>query len=254
MSLFNRLLFPVFYLCWLLSIVIWLVCQIAGAAEPLRVAVIDTGLDRNDPRFEGKLCAKGHYNFVERNEDTKDEDGHGTYIAGLITKYAHNASYCLLIYKFYNDSATGPINSGNAILALKMALKEGAHLVNMSFGGPEFQEQEYVAIKEAPTVLFIAAAGNEGKELKAPYGFYPASYELPNIVVVGATDSHKKCSAKPQDCRLDASNYGTRVTAWEQGVGPIYYFPNGVWGGMVGTSISTAIYTGRLTSVRGVKK
>lgn len=245
MSYFNRLVFPVLYLSWLLSIVISIICQVAGA-EPLKVAVIDTGLNRADPRFEGKLCATGHYNFVDHNEDTTDLNGHGTYIAGLIKKYAVNAQYCLIIYKFHSDSISGPSTVLNTILAIRAAVKEGATVVNISAGGREFQEQEYLAIKEAPGVLFVVAAGNDSKELKAPYGFYPASYGLKNIIAVGAVD--------PSGKRLDSSNYGELVKAWEQGVGPLAPLPNGSIGSMRGTSISTAIYTGRLISVRGAKK
>jgi subtilisin family serine protease len=247
MKLFNRLAFDLVYFFWMLLVVIWVGVQLCSAADPLKVAVIDTGLDRNDPRFEGKLCATGHYNFVDHNEDTSDLNGHGTYVAGLIKKYSSsNISYCLIIYKFYGDGIPGPTNSLNAILAIRAAIKEGAAMVNMSVGGPEFQEQEYLAIKEAPGVLFVVAAGNDSKELKAPYNFYPASYGLKNIVVVGALTHSGK--------RLDASNYGKLVKAWEQGIGPLAPFPNGTIGTMVGTSIATAIYTGRLISVRGIKK
>ncbi len=246
MSIFNRLMFPILYLLFMFAIASWVLTTLGSAAEPMRVAVIDTGLDRTDARFQDKLCAQGHYNFVDHEAATYDTDGHGTYIAALISKYAVNTSYCLVIYKFYSDRASSDTNALNAMLAIKLAIKDGANIVNMSFGGPEFQEQEYLAIKNAPGVIFVTAAGNAGKELKAPYAFYPASYGLKNIVVVGASNG----VGKP----LDSSNYGELVKVWEAGVGPLAAFPDGTIGTMVGTSISTAIYTGRLISARGFRK
>lgn len=246
MKLLDRLV-PLSYGLWFITIVVWLLAHIVSAGELMRVAVIDTGLDRTDPRFEGKLCPKGHYNFVEHNEDTTDVDGHGTYVASMISKYAVNTAYCLVIYRFYSADLSGERNSLNAILALRMAIKDGAALVNLSFGGKTFIEEESLTLKEAPTVLFVTAAGNDGKELgKGGYGFYPASYALPNVVVVGALDGSGK--------RLETSNYGAGVKVWEQGLGPLGWLPNGSMGVLRGTSVSAAIHTGRLISTKGIRK
>lgn len=243
----DALLFFGLIVAPLLAAVFWVLAVVASAGEPLRVAVIDTGLNRTDPRFEGKLCPKGHYNFVEHNDDTTDVDGHGTYIASMISKYAVNTAYCLVIYRFYSAESSGEINVLNALLALKMAIKDGATLINLSFGGKMFIEQEYLTLREAPTVLFVTAAGNDGKELgKGGYGFYPASYALPNVVVVGALDGSGK--------RLETSNYGAGVKVWEQGQGPLGWLPNGSMGVLRGTSVSAAIHTGRLISMKGIRK
>ncbi len=247
MKLFNRLAFDLVYILWLLAVVIWVGVHVCHAGEIIKVAVIDTGLDRNDPRFSSILCDKGHHNFVSNSDDTKDNDGHGTYIAALIQKYAVNTSYCLIIYKFFDAKSTAEVIAKAEILALQAAIKEGAVFVNMSFGGRSFEEEEYLAFKNAPaSITFVAAAGNEGKELKAPYEYYPASYELPNIIVVGALNGPTK--------RLAASNYGDRVQAWEQGIGPLAAMVDGTMGAMQGTSIAAAIYTGRLISLKGLRK
>lgn len=249
MSIINRIAFTVLYLLAMASVALWMLSEVASAKDPLfKIAVIDTGLDRTDARFQGKLCETGHYNFVHQKSDTFDTDGHGTYIAGLITKYASaKVPYCLLIYKFYDTDQPDADNAANSVMAVRMAIKEGASLINMSYGGKDFVESEYLALKDAPTsVTFIAAAGNDGKELNKAVRFYPASYKLPNVTVVGALD-HK-------GARLKASNYGADIVAWELGEGPLAAFPNGSWGAMVGSSISTAIYTARLISYRGRKQ
>ncbi len=214
-------------------------------AEPLKVAVVDTGLDRSDPRFAGKLCATGHYNFVNGSDSTLDVNGHGTYVAGLIVRYAKSADYCLIILKFYDDSYVAN-NEKNATRAIKAAVQAGATVVNLSMGGDDFYEPEYLAIKENPGVQFIAAAGNDGKELNVNTRFYPASYPLSNITSVGA--------AEVTGARRESSNYGKAVKAWELGVGPISWLPNGAVGSMTGTSIAAAIYTGRVISLKGLRK
>ncbi len=227
----------------LLLVVSVLIATIAYA-EPLKVAVVDTGLDRSDPRFAGKLCATGHYNFVDKSENTYDVNGHGTYVAGLIVKYAKSTDYCLIILKFYGEASTD--NDRNSVRAIKAAIQDGATIVNLSMGGNEFFEDEYLTIKENPGVQFIAAAGNDGKELNVNTRFYPASYPLSNITPVGAVEV--------TGARRETSNYGKAVKAWELGVGPMSWLPNGAVGSMTGTSIATAIYTGRYISLRGLRK
>ncbi|MEE4465462.1 S8 family serine peptidase, partial [Azotobacter chroococcum] len=58
------------------------------------------------------------------------------------------------------------------------------------------------AIETAPEILFVIAAGNEGKNIDAtPH--YPASFRLPNVLIVGAVNETGNVSTK--------SNYGTNV-------------------------------------------
>src|SRR5271168_5346568 len=104
-----------------------------------KIAVVDTGLNINDPRFQGHLCKTGHKNFVA-NETLNDIVGHGTFVVGLIQQYAKNANYCMLIYKYYSESSSGQTNAKNELLSFKEAVKNGATVVNFSAGGPNFYE------------------------------------------------------------------------------------------------------------------
>jgi len=223
--------------------------------KPVKVAILDTGLDLTDPRFSSVVCKEGHATFV--GESLKDENGHGTHIAGLIKQYAGEGDYCLLIYKYYSPANSGSLNLRNLIKSIEAAVEAGARVINYSGGGPEFSEDEYLAIKkaEAAGVLFIAAAGNEGQNIDLVRNYYyPASYNLTNIVVVGNINDNGK--------RFKSSNYGKKVTAWEKGVTVLSTLPpsecrgfesflrgewqNGCMGYMTGTSQSTAIHTGKI--------
>jgi subtilisin family serine protease len=206
--------------------------------KKIRVAVVDTGLDLNDPRFKDHLCPTGHKNFVP-NETLDDVNSHGTHVAGLIEQFAGNADYCLLIYKYYSEKASGKQNLEREVLALQEAMANDTDIVNFSGGGPEFDEDEYNIIRNHPKVTFVVAAGNEGENLDLPGSrYYPASLWFKNEIVVE--------NLYPTYEKAGTSNYSKRIIAKEIGVGVGSYLPNGGYGYMSGTSQATAIHTGKL--------
>jgi major intracellular serine protease len=209
----------------------------ANAAEPVRVAVIDTGLDLADPRFQDVLCKSGHKDFT--GTGIQDVIGHGTHVAGLIKKYAGTRGYCLIILKFYADGADGQTDMARMSAAEREAVTQGARFVNVSGGGSGFNEDESVILKEARSVTWVVASGNEGKDIDAAgNAYYPACHKLPNIIVVGAL--------LRSGGRASYSNYGKSVTAWELGDEVVSTMPKGQRGRMSGTSMATAIHTGKL--------
>jgi thermitase len=207
-----------------------------SCSKSLRVAIVDTGLDLNDPRFKGHICPTGHKNFVS-NESLEDLNGHGTFVAGLIQQYAGDANYCLLIYKYYKDYEDHEnINRENQ--SLQEAIDNGADIVNFSGGGSGFNEKEFLIIKNNPDVTFVVAAGNEHQNLDLPENkYYPASYWLKNEVVVENIDK--------SGILAPSSNYSKKAQK-EVGVDVLSYFPNNGVGTLTGTSMSTAIKTGKL--------
>lgn len=204
--------------------------------NPIKIAVIDTGLNLSDPRFSDHLCLFGHRNFVQ-SETMEDRVGHGTFVAGLIEKYAKNANYCLMVYKYYKESEEG--NDIRENLALEEAIKNKADIVNFSGGGDSFDKKEASLILSHPEITFVVSAGNEGRNLDDPQNtYYPASLFYPNIVVVASTDQ-KGNLAK-------TSNYSKRIKNTEIGVNAISYLPDNKTGTMSGTSMATAIFSGKL--------
>lgn len=181
------------------------------AGEKLRVAVIDTGLDLDDSRFSNYLCEPdSHRDFT--GEGINDSIGHGTHVAGIITKNASNYNkYCLIIIKYFSYNVENLDLVDSLVKAIKWAEIQNAKIINISSTGFKYSYDEYEAIKSAPDIKFIVAAGNQGNNLdKIKNKVYPASHVLPNIYVVGALD---ETGAK----RSNISNYGSRVKYWQIG-------------------------------------
>jgi len=209
-------------------------------AKHLRVAIVDTGLDLNDPRFQGHLCAVGHRSFTG---DLKDTYGHGTHVAGLIQKYAGDADYCFLIYKYYDEKNKDLDNFAYEVEAFEQAVADGADIVNFSGGGPASSVEEMAVIRDNPQVLFVVAAGNENKDIDIPENhYYPASYPLKNVIVVGNVDKRGN--------RVPSSNWGKKVDFVEDGDNVKSFLPGGKEGRMTGTSQATAIHTGKMLAIR----
>jgi hypothetical protein len=91
-------------------------------------------------------------------------------------------------------------------------------------------------ICEHTDITFVVSAGNDGVDLDINPR-YPASYDCSNIVVVANRGAR-------------SSNYGSVVSAWEDGVMVWSMLPHGEEGYMTGTSMSTAIRTGRIIYAR----
>ena len=142
--------------------------------------------------------------------------------------------------KYYSESNSGAINLQNTIKALNYAIDHGARVINYSGGGPEFAQEEYNSIKRAAAagILVVAAAGNDHNDIDKSENFYfPASYRLPNIISVAATDSDANL--------LSSSNWGrAHVDVAAPGEQIFSTLPNNRSGFMTGTSQATAFVSG----------
>ncbi len=230
--------------------------RIEEGSKDVVVAVIDTGLDSSHKNLaknvwhDPKTSARKVYgwNFVNDQANPIDDHGHGTHVAGIIgavndqksgvSGVAHNVS--IMAVKYYSDANTGTVNLRNTVKAIRYAVNHGAKIINYSGGGPEFSEEEYLALKEAEArgVLFVAAAGNEHQDTdKTENAYYPAAYGLSNIITVAATNIHNEL--------LPSSNWGRRkVDVAAPGENIYSTLPGGRFGPMTGTSQATAFVSG----------
>jgi len=220
------------------------------------VAVIDTGIDPSHKALSANIWHDTHeknpnifgWNFVADKPNPTDEHGHGTHVAGIIgaiadpnsgvSGVAHRVS--IMPVKYYSEANPGSVNLKNTVRAINYAVNHGARIINYSGGGPEFSEEEYIAIKkaEAKGVLFVSAAGNEHQDTdRSENYYYPSAYRLSNIISVAATDIHNNL--------LASSNWGKRsVDVAAPGENIYSTLPQGRFGYMSGTSQATAFVTG----------
>ncbi|MFE5690113.1 S8 family serine peptidase, partial [Streptomyces sp. NPDC056512] len=143
------------------------------------VAVLDSGVDYSHPDLGGAL-GKGHkvvggYDFVNRDADPTDDNGHGTHVAGIIagraaekggvTGVAPGAD--LLAYKVMDDAGAGYTSDIVAGIeaATDPANPHRADVINMSLGGYGDGRDPLGLAATAATkagVVVVASAGNEG--------------------------------------------------------------------------------------------
>jgi len=215
-------------------------------AKTTVVAVIDSGIDGASPNH---LCKHGHKSFSTRLTDPlKDEEGHGTHIAGIISSTAGDGDYCIVSIKYYDSKAQGKENGIAMIKSIQYAVNIKVDFINISGGGPEPSHKEYAAVLNAlnKNIRMIVAAGNEHENLDNLCNYYPACYDK-RIVMVGNLQVNKDKFDDYDNNIVEpcpSSNYGKRVTRWEIGTDVLSTLPGGKKGYMTGTSQATAVATG----------
>ncbi|MBO9665474.1 MAG: S8 family serine peptidase [Bdellovibrio sp.] len=226
------------------------------------IAIIDTGADITHPLIRDNLWTNPNeksngldndgngyagdlhgWNFVSNNNDVSDNHGHGTHVAGIIRSRTLSSRVKFMILKYYDPGQTGKNNLMNTVRAIRYATKMKVDIINYSGGGEERSELEEKAIREAQAqgILFVAAAGNDGRNTDK-IGYFPAGYKLKNILSVAAMDESRHL--------ISSSNYGKNsVDIAAPGKNIYSSLPGGQYGLMTGTSQATAWVTGLAASM-----
>lgn len=173
--------------------------------NPVTIAVVDTGISpiaglNNAVKWD----ANGSFVL---GEDARDTNGHGTAMASIIRAQAPNAR--LISLKALDSQGNG--TDASIASAIRYAVSAGAKVLNLSFSGAEPLPRTREALMAANQrgVLGVAAAGNGGINITKYGGAYPGSYQLPNLVTVGAADEYGTL--------LPDSNFGSSVSIAAQG-------------------------------------
>ncbi len=172
------------------------------------VAVIDTGVAYENypvpsyeqsevdgsrylqaPDLAGTSFVAG-YDFVHDDDHPNDQNGHGTHVAGTIAQTTDNNVHVaglghlcsIMPIQALDNSGSG--TSADIADGIDFARKNGAHVINMSFGGSAVTDVIKAACDdaEAAGLVLVAASGNDGS---TPV-LYPAGYD--SVIAVGAVD------------------------------------------------------------------
>lgn len=210
------------------------------------VAVIDSGLDVNHPDlkdrvwFNAKLCKDltttknqpcNGWNFINNNNDLKDDVGHGTHVAGLIAANSNRIGISgvapknvkIMPLKVIDSGVTGFVVNGKLFTdmvaeAMTFAMNNGASVINLSMGWPKvvdtFKVRQAFRMAEQKGILVIAASGNNNKDLPT----FPCSYD--SVLCVGAIDNQGKLA--------EFSNHGPKIELVAPGEFIVSTIPEGL--------------------------
>lgn len=196
---------------------------IQHTAASIIVAILDSGIrytheDLADNMWHNPMPVAGDLygtNTVNNNCNPMDNEGHGTHCAGIIGAVGGNGlgitgvawKVQLMACKFLDSSGMGTIS--DEVAAIEYACDHGARVLNCSFGTIIPSTIERAALEEARKrqIIVVAAAGNHhannddrGNFFNFP--FYPAAYDLDNIVSVTSSSLFNGLS--------NFSNYGQK--------------------------------------------
>lgn len=212
------------------------------------IAVLDTGIDDEHPDLQGKVV--GGRSFVPGEADYRDENGHGTHVAGTIAAHgkilgvAPQAS--LLAAKVLNRYGAGSYVSIRQGLAWARNWEgkngERVNIVNLSLGGPLPNSGLHEEIKKvvAAGITVVCAAGNSGDgKPGTPEISYPAYYQ--ETVAVGAVNLKTGIA--------NFSNSNDRIDIVAPGVNTYSTYPGGRYVELSGTSMATPHISGALALI-----
>lgn len=238
----------------------------AREGQGVRIAVVDTGVDRNHP----DLDVSGGLNTVlgEKPGDFGDNgEGHGTHVAGIIAAggtppKGHRGlapSAGLRSYRVF-PKGSGEASNYSIAKALDAAAHDRCDLVNLSLGGGPPDPVVRAAIEHVRRhgALVFAAAGNESR---SPVSF-PASDSLALAISamgregtfpedsVEALDVAPPRGADRKNFVAAFSNVGLEMDLTAPGVGIVSTYPGG-YAAMSGTSMACPAATGIAAAILG---
>jgi RHS repeat-associated protein len=217
------------------------------------IAVIDSGIDFTHPDLKNNQWTNPKpstnndlhgWDFTNNSAEIKDEQGHGTAVAGIIAAEGNNAvgisgvmwRASLMSLRVLDNTGTGDV--ANAVQAIDYAVTHGAQVINLSWGTSGESAVLKDAIERAlkRNVVVVCSAGNNGKDLDAnPY--YPASFGIKDLITVAGTDNF--------DQPASWSNYGARtVTVAAPGTDILTTQINNSYRTVTGTSAAAPVVAG----------
>ena len=190
----------------------------------------------------------GTGDYLDRDNDPRDESSHGTGVAGIVAAATNNGvgiagiapdARLMALRAGLNRRVGG--NSGfleedDLAAAILYAVENGAQVINMSWGGPErtFILTDVLQYAHAQGIVLVAAAGNSEGALS-----YPAAHHA--TLAIGATHN--------DDQLAYFSSRGAALDLVAPGVGVLSTHLNNHYQPGSGTSYSTPHVSGLIALI-----
>jgi subtilisin family serine protease len=235
---------------------VWIGANNSAINSDLITVVIDTGADFSHPDLALNLLPGKNFALGNTSDDASDDNGHGTHVAGTVSALGNNNlgvagvawNTKVLPIKFLAADGSGYLSDAVRAVNYMVYLKQtglNIRVSNNSWGGGPFSEAMFEAIKSAndASILFVAAAGNEANNNDS-YLTYPADYDVPNVISVGALEPFDSTTST----LAYFSNYGRRnVDIAAPGSNIASTYPGGGYVYLSGTSMASPHVAGALT-------
>lgn len=204
--------------------------------EGMKIAVLDTGVDKTHPDLAPNI-AKG-MNFTSSNRtDFRDRQGHGTHCAGIIAGVDNSIGVVgvapqakLYIAKVLGDDGSGSIEG--IVQGIDWAIAEKVDIISMSLGcsaNPGASLHNAIKRARKAGIVIVAATGNENTHVG-----WPAAYD--EVIAVGAVGQTLD--------RAGFSNFGKEVDIAAPGVDILSTYPVNKYAKLSGTSMATPMVAG----------
>ena len=224
-------------------------------SSQVRVGVIDSGIDSQHPDLLGNIDVSLSRNFGASLQGIEEEtvsysSSHGTHVAGIIGAKGNNGigvngvNWDVSLVSLRNTDDRDVIYSSKTIAAISYCAAHNIPIINNSQGGYCYDASMKAAIKNY-SGLFIASAGNDGKDTDLETHISSCYNDLGNLISVGAygqkDDNH--------DAIAVFSNYGKKsVDLFAPGVDILSTIPLNEDGKLYdfysGTSMAAPFVTG----------
>lgn len=253
------------------------------AGEGTVVAVIDTGVDYNHEDLQDNIWTNSAevsgttgadddnngyvddvhgINLIDPNETPMDDYGHGTHVAGIIAMENNNVGGVGIAYKskimpIKAGGSDGTFYSSDIAKGIEYAYKNGADVINMSFGSYAHSALIENALQDAfSSCVLVAAAGNDGRTtadcpFPIPKGnMYPAAYSYV-IGVMAYGEENSFASFSNWDY---APNANAEYEVVAPGVNIYSTLPNGRYATWNGTSMAAPMVSAEAAILRSSLK
>jgi hypothetical protein len=223
-----------------------------------QVEAVETQVNYNlNPSFDPRAIVGDNYaDGKERGYGNPDVEGpdaaHGTHVAGIIAAERGNGTGIEGVAPAVRIMSVRTVPDGDerdkdVANAIRYAVDNGAHIINMSFGKSWSPEKELVdeAVRYADSkgVLLVHAAGNDGadteREPSYPVRAYAAGGAPQRWLEIGASSWQA-----PDHLAADFSNYGRTVDVFAPGVDILSTTPGNQYESFDGTSMASPVTAG----------